>query len=184
MRTNSNWIQTYTGRQFWPTDPRQEDITLEDIAHSLALKCRYAGHCLRFYSVAQHCVMASRLVPEKHALWGLMHDAAEAYLADIPRPVKQEWLHLRELENKILRMVANVYDLPWPEPPCIAVVDLILLATERRDLMARPPRPWISSERVIPLLERIKPWDSERAEEEFLKRFTELVTLPVGAADS
>ena len=78
------WIQTYTGRQFWPLDPRIEDIDIHDIAHALSHQCRYSGHCLRFYSVAEHSVLLSHHVAGEHMLWALLHDAWEAYLAAIP----------------------------------------------------------------------------------------------------
>lgn len=83
-----DWIQTYTGRQFWPLDPKPEEVCIEDIAHALSQQCRYAGHTIRFYSVAQHSVEIALRVPRAAALWGLLHDAAEAYLVDLPRPVK------------------------------------------------------------------------------------------------
>lgn len=89
-----SWIQTFTGRPFWPLAPRPEDVAIEDIAHALSMICRYNGHCRRFYSVAEHslllCQEVTRLEPENvlHQLQALLHDAAEAYLCDIPRPVK------------------------------------------------------------------------------------------------
>lgn len=65
-----DWIQTFTGRRFWPLDPRPEDVCIEDIAHALSLKCRFGGHCTRFYSVAEHSVHVSNYVPAEFALWG------------------------------------------------------------------------------------------------------------------
>lgn len=91
---DGSWIQTFTGRRFWPLDPRPEDVAIEDIAHALSLLCRYNGHVRRFYSVGEHslllCWYLEKLYPDDRALQlqALMHDAAEAYLADIPRPVK------------------------------------------------------------------------------------------------
>jgi hypothetical protein len=84
-----DWIQTYSGRQFWPLDPRVEDVHLEDIAHALSNVCRYTGHVREFYSVAEHSVHVSWSCEPEDALWGLLHDASEAYLADMARPVKQ-----------------------------------------------------------------------------------------------
>ena len=86
-----DWIQTFTGRAFYVLDPRPEDVDIEDIAHALSMQCRFAGHCREFYSVAQHSVTASWLVPPEDALWGLLHDAAEAYVVDLPRPIKRAW---------------------------------------------------------------------------------------------
>jgi uncharacterized protein len=84
-----DWIQTYTGKQFWPLSPLPEDIVIEDIAHALSMQCRFGGHVRTFYSVAQHSVHVSLLVEPQYALWGLLHDAAEAYLVDLPRPIKK-----------------------------------------------------------------------------------------------
>jgi hypothetical protein len=64
-----DWIQTATGRPFWPIDPRPEDIDIEDIAHALSMLCRFGGHCLRFYSVAEHSVLLSQYVAPEHKLW-------------------------------------------------------------------------------------------------------------------
>ena len=81
---NGSWLQTYTGIQFWPLDPRPEEIDIQDIAHALSLLCRFNGHCQRFYSVAEHSVHVSTILAPEFGLWGLLHDAAEAYLSDIP----------------------------------------------------------------------------------------------------
>ena len=75
-----DWIQTYLGIQFWPLDPRPEEVMLFDIAHSLSNMCRFTGHCREFYSVAQHSVIVSQNVPREDAAWGLLHDASEAYM--------------------------------------------------------------------------------------------------------
>jgi hypothetical protein len=84
-----DWMQTFTGRAFYPLDPRPEDIDPVDIAHALSLICRYGGHSSRFYSVAEHCVLMSHAVAPEHALWALLHDATEAYLGDMIRPLKR-----------------------------------------------------------------------------------------------
>ena len=89
-----DWIQTFSGGCFWPLDPRSSEVDIHDIAQSLAMTPRYRGHTVRFYSVAEHSVLVSRAVPPEYALWGLLHDAAEAYTADIPSPLKRsiaEW---------------------------------------------------------------------------------------------
>lgn len=82
------WIQTYSGKRFYPLDARAEDISLEDIAHSLAHIGRFNGHCRRFYSVLEHCLHVAGLVPPELKAQALLHDAAEAYLGRLPGPLK------------------------------------------------------------------------------------------------
>lgn len=86
-------IETFSGRFVDISDPRSENIYLEDIAHALANICRYGGHCATFYSVAEHAVFVSKRLERKGysretQLYGLHHDDAEAFLGDIPRPIK------------------------------------------------------------------------------------------------
>ncbi len=167
-----SWIQTYTGKQFFPLRPRVEDIEIRDIAHSLSLQCRFNGHCHMFYSVADHSVRVSRAVPERFALWGLLHDGAEAYLQDLPRPVKRAVQGYRELEEAMLRVVAERFGLTWPMPGEVLEADEVLLVTEARDLMAPPPASWELS--ATPLVETIEPLSPAEAEAAFLARFVEL----------
>jgi hypothetical protein len=182
-RTERNWIQTASGRQFWPLDPRPEDIFMVDVAHALAMKCRYTGHCLEFYSVAQHSVLASLLMEQwarlenecqkTWGLWGLLHDATEAYLPDVARPVKRELIGFKEIEDRLAECVAMRFGLPWPMPDRIAEADLVLLATEYRDLMASSAVPWGCIENVRPMAEVIEPLPPNRARAQFLGRWRE-----------
>lgn len=173
-RCDSTWIQTFTGRQFWPLNPRAEDIDIRDIAHALSNICRFTGHTRWFYSVAQHSVIASHHCEDP--MWALLHDASEAYLCDIARPLKRspEFSAYRNAESRMMQVIAERFVLPWPEPAFIKQIDLVMLATERRDLMPHPPRPWLSIENVKPLAQGIQPWSPARAEFEFLDRFEQL----------
>ena len=132
-RTDSNWIPTVTGRKFWPNDPRPEDIDIRDIAAGLANKCRYGGQLERFYSVAQHCVIGSYFCEDP--LWFLLHDAAEAYLADIQSPIKSCFPQLIEMENRILKVVSEAFDLAWPMPDCVHEIDMSMRPTEQLFVM-------------------------------------------------
>mgnify|MGYP005850916999 FL=1 len=161
-----SWIQTYTGRMFWPMRPRVEDLDIRDIAHSLAMQCRFNGHCRVFYSVAEHCVRVSRILPQELAAWGLLHDAAEAYMSDLPRPVKQSLPEFAAAEERLLQVVADRFGLAWPIPQAVWQADDALLATEARDLMAPPPKSWGLS--VPPLPAPIVPVSTGQAEEMFL----------------
>lgn len=97
-----NWIRVHTGGRYYPLDPRLDEINIEDIAWSLPMLCRYNGHIDRFYSVAEHCWLLSYAVPEEYAFEALLHDASEAYMSDIPRPLKyaDELSQFREIEDR------------------------------------------------------------------------------------
>lgn len=171
---DGKWIQTASGLAFWPLDPKPEHVCIEDIAHALGMKCRYTGHTRVFYSVAQHSVIASRIVPREDALWALLHDASEAYLPDVARPVKRAMPGFMEIEDRLMQAVAERFGLRRPMPESVHHADLVLLATERRDLMSSPPYRWLSTENVTPLPERINPKLPPEAREMFLHRFGEL----------
>lgn len=166
------WIQTFSGRQFWPREPRPEDIDIVDVAHSLSHLCRFNGHCREFYSVAQHSVHVSVLCNPEDALWGLLHDIAEAYFGDIPRPVKVQFPEIDEMETRLLRAAAVRFDLGWPIPEGVLRLDEVLLATEARDLMEDPPADWqLAAE---PLGNRIVAVSAPEARTMYLDRFKEL----------
>ncbi|WP_180897149.1 phosphohydrolase [Martelella soudanensis] len=137
-----DWMQTYTGRQFWPMDPRPEDVAIEDIAHALSHQCRYAGHCRRFYSVAEHSILVSSQLPPELRLWGLLHDASEAYLVDVPRPVKPYLTGYREAEDRVMRAICERFDLPPEMPAAVKRVDNAILADEKAALMGPEPAEW------------------------------------------
>jgi uncharacterized protein len=127
-----NWIQTYTGLKIYPLDPRPEEICIEDIAHALSNICRFTGHCREFYSVAQHSVFVSSYVCGENSLWGLLHDASEAYLCDIARPIKtstgmEEYC---QIEQTLMQVIAEKFELPWPIPEEVKQVDNEFLMTE------------------------------------------------------
>ena len=176
-RRIGDWCQTASGVAFYPLDPRVEDIKIYDIAHALSMQCRFNGHCVKFYSVAEHCVRVSDAVSREHAPWALLHDATEAYLVDLPRPLK----HYSELgnqfqlvENKLARCICERFGLPLIEPPEVKKVDQILLMTEQRDLMVSPPAAWSWGIIEKPFVYPIIPWSQEMAKAQFLQRFNNL----------
>jgi hypothetical protein len=176
MQRHGDWMQTFTGRQFWPLDPRADEIHIEDIAHSLSLQCRFAGHVREFYSVAEHSWRVSQICNPGHALPGLLHDAAEAYLVDLPRPIKHFSTlgnEYRKIENYLMTCIATRFNLGAPPPLDIKVSDDFMLRWEQRDLMAPPPAPWRETGGTLPD-ERIEPMTSRAAEMAFLQRFAEL----------
>jgi len=169
-----DWTQTYSGRAFWPLDPRPEDVCIEDIAHQLAMVCRFGGAVRTFYSVAEHCVRVSLACDAADARWGLLHDASEAYAGDMVRPLKLLMPDYKAAETRIQRAVCTRFGLSAHEPDSVKRADSQLLFTEARDLMAHPPNKW--KQRADPLPERIDPWTWQKAETRFLARFAELWT--------
>ncbi len=135
--TKSPVIQLRSGKRFSLLNPTPEDIEIEDIAHSLAHLCRFTGHSSGFYSVADHSLLVSAIVPPDIALAGLLHDAAEAYLGDISTPVKQvlDSPAFLAAEDLIQCTIAEKFGFVYPFGPEIKHADRIALATERRDLM-------------------------------------------------
>lgn len=169
------FIATYTGKHFYPLDPRPEDIDINDIIHSLSHMSRFIGHCVGFYSVAQHSVLVSSMCLPEDALYGLLHDAPEAFLADIPSPLKKcpEFAFYRDAEKKLMYMIADMYGLSHDEPPSVKLADKRTLATEARDLTITEGHGWaIEAE---PYDFHIKPWTPEYAKIKFTSRFHELV---------
>jgi len=166
------WIQTYSGQAFWPLDPRPEEIHIQDIAHALSLISRYCGQCRIFYPVAQHCVLVAHTVPRPLALEGLMHDGSEAYISDIPTPVKTYLPDYKRTEAKIEEAIAQKYNLIWPWPSEVKLADHIVFKTECRDILARSfdVDEFVSKDTPI-LEEKIIPWSSDKAEFMFQLHF-------------
>lgn len=170
-----SWIQTFSGRAFEPMDPSIDQIDIEDIAHALAMVCRFNGHCRRFYSVAEHSVWVSRCVPEQDALWGLLHDAAEAYVSDVARPIKPFIGGFKEIETGIQQTVCRKYGLANRMPTSVADADVRMLATERLQLMNAAPRAWPEVAGVEPYDLRLACWEPGQAKTAFLERFAALI---------
>lgn len=165
------WMQTYSGRRFWPLDPRPEEVHIEDIAHALAHQCRYAGHVLRYYSVAEHCVHLSHAVSPDHALWALLHDASEAYLVDVPRPVKPFLGGYAQAEARVMEAVARRFGLVGDMPAEVAALDTRIIADERANLAPCEAR-WDFDAR--PLGISLCCWEPAEAKRRFLARFAQL----------
>lgn len=135
------WMQTATGRAYWPIDPRSDEVFIEDIAHALAHMCRYGGHCSRFYSVAEHSFHASYLVPRSDALAALMHDATEAYVTDVPRPLKKSLEGYKAIEVLNWWAIAERFGLPLELPQSVEDADTAMLFAEQKVLMLPSPLP-------------------------------------------
>ena len=169
------WMQTFTGRQFYPMDPHPNDVDPEDIAHALSLLCRYNGHVERFYSVAEHCVLMSRAVAPEHALWALLHDATEAYIGDMIRPLKVHMPDYRAAEDGVMRAIAARFGIGYDTPPEVKAADNRILLTERNALMRPSGHRW-AQDNLNPLPVTIQGWSPQQAEIEYTLRLTELTT--------
>lgn len=170
-------ILTFTGGFYFDLEnPDPERILINDIAQGLSNTCRFAGQCREFYSVAQHSVHVSELVPRWDALAALLHDAQEAYIHDITRPLKQLLPDYRDIEKVLERTIAERFDLCWPLPPSVKDADLVMLATEQRDLMPPHADTWYCLRGIVPRHDPIIPWTPHQARYQFLRRFYELTS--------
>jgi|SRR5579859_3427471 len=172
------FIETFTGKHFAPLNPNIADICIDDIAHALSHQCRFSGHTRVHYSVAEHSVRVSELLeawsyPRTVLLWGLLHDASEAYLVDLPTPLKLDpslGPAYRAAEKRLMEAICTRFALPVVEPPSVALADATLLATEARDLMPFHPAYW-SKLSAQPLEAQIVPWNPRTAKRNFIRRY-------------
>lgn len=174
MRTG-DWFQTHSGVRFFPLDPHPEDINIDDITHALARTCRFGGHVRDYYSVAQHSVIVSNIVPEELALYGLLHDATEAYIGDCVRPLKYSMPQYREIEENLWGVVADRFGLHREIPAEVKHADNVALITERRDLLANQQEWGEWTKAYTPLAEKINPFNHDQSETLFALRFQEIM---------
>lgn len=175
------WILLYSGRKFWPLEPRPEDFSIEDVAHALSLVNRYGGHTRQPISVAEHGVRASYLVPQGLELDALLHDGEEAYPpGDILRPMKQSEhpgiAALVEWQVRVRIAFADAFGVQPIPSQYTSVADDRLLATEMRDLCAPLPEDsWLRSPGgPVAYGEPIRHVSAIVAEIAFLRRYGEL----------
>lgn len=171
---NPYWIQTYTGRQYWPHSPSPADVDIEDIAHALSNLCRYTGHCARFYSVAEHSILVSKLVPPADALEALLHDATEAYLNDLSTPVKRGLPEYRELEARNDMAIRMRFQLPHEHAAVVKEADTLAYWTEREQLMLRHPAHEKPADLVLPIVGELG-LDPPAAKALFLARYSAIL---------
>lgn len=179
------WIQVRSGGKFHPLNPQRDEIHIEDIAFALSNICRFGGHC-PFYSVAEHSVRVSYLLTGDDALTGLLHDGSEAYLGDVPRPLKRSgpFEEYREAEYTLQQMIYERFECA-PESGAVKDADAVLLATEARDLMGPLQAEWAEwMATTAPLPQRIEPWTPDTARSMFMARFIELTGNVVQDADT
>lgn len=171
-------IQMHNGKFMDFRFPGMAQYDVEDIAHAISHICRFTGHVDQFYSVAQHSVLVSYLVPDEHALSGLMHDAAEAFLGDVSSPLKQLLPEYKAIEARVEESILRRFGIDYTLDPCVKKADHIALVTERRDLMpdSRDSKEWAWAKDIKPLDLVICPMAPSDAKDMFINRFQELTS--------
>lgn len=160
------WSETYTGRHFHYQDPQPEDVSIIDIASALSQVARYGGHAAYHYSVAQHSYYVSLVVEQAQpkpnlteALWGLLHDAAEAYVGDTVRPFKvtEAMAAYRLVEERIMRCVCERFELPFDEPAIVKLTDRRMCVTEKPLVRSL----WTARPEIVGFRQRTDLWDED-----------------------
>lgn len=175
------YIGTYTNKKFYFLDPEPDQICIEDIAQALSMNCRFSGHVSQFYSVAEHSCIIADLVSNKgggsqEILSALLHDASEAYICDIPRPIKPYLDNYFDMELKIEKVIQQKYNIT-PKTKLIEYYDYHICGEEARQLFLHEPE-WVQEFDRLPCV-TIKAWSPEKAKSEFLWRFKELESYMV-----
>lgn len=166
-RIDGAFVQVKSGAYLDILNPNPEHIYLDDIAHALSMICRYTGHVRRFYSVAQHSVLCCQNAPSRSKWAALMHDAAEAYIGDVSRPLKQLLPEYKAIEKRIESAIFEKFAVVEDEH--VKRADREALKTERRDLMPDTGEIWGPTEGFTAWPERITPWGNRQAQDEFLR---------------
>lgn len=179
------WILTRSGRRFDLLAPKADQVSTLDIAHALSQLCRFNGHTSRHYSVAQHSLLVASIVPAEHQLAALLHDATEAYVGDMVRPLKlgmREFYEAQslvslydEVERKVWLAICEHFHLEPELPACVHEADMIALATERAQLMPEHAGEWECLAGVTPLNKPLENWTPSRAFLHYHNRLLELM---------
>lgn len=173
------WVLTASGRRFDLLAPDASAVDAKDLAHALSQLCRFGGHTRVPYSVAEHSLFVSRLVPERMALAGLLHDAAEAYVGDCVGPLAHRLPEFRAVEERIQRAIGRRFGVPFDDfrSPELRHADAVALLTERESLLPPSTHPWAEDLRgVSPLATPIYPMGHRHAKDRFLARLHDLST--------
>lgn len=170
-------IRTYSGCYVNVFNPEPETINIFDIAHALSNMPRFAGHLPVFYSVAQHCVLGLKYVNYTNHMAWLLHDATEAYLMDLPRPIKMRMPEYKAIEARLMSLIYSRFNVVTPIDESIKVVDDIMLELEWNILMLEDlkPRHVLGHESLGPVV--IDPWKPDLAKAMFLSEFYRIIDI-------
>lgn len=179
---SDRWMQTSMGIEYYPDEMSEDRISIHDIANGLSNLCRFCGQTDGFYSVAQHSWFVSQHVPLEYQMWGLLHDAAEAYIGDLINAVKHGFPRIKEdfcaLEDSILRVIAKKFGLecyvPHIMPLEVHDIDKLILAAEARDLFVTGRIKEFCRHSMVDSVPLISPWSPAFARDMFVRRFVEL----------
>lgn len=171
MTMGATTIETFSGHKLNVFDIDDKAIDIVDIAHALSMACRFNGHLQKFLSVAEHSIIVASMVEEKHQLAALLHDAAEAYITDVPRPIKQMLPMINDLDASLTKAIFEKYGCEYPINEEISVVDRELCLAEARD-SKMDVGSW--GEKYAHLEHTPFHWSPVEAEKYFLKMFYEL----------
>ena len=162
-----------SGCYFDLAEPERSEFTIEDIAHALSNICRFTGHTVRFYSVAEHCWHCSFIVPPEHALAALLHDAAEAFVGDVASPLKGMLPDYRQIEARVHRAVLARFGLGPDLHPSVKQADMAMLLAEQRQAMSNRDR-WFEVDGIEPAARHLLWMYPHHAAPAFLRRYDEL----------
>ena len=172
---NELFITTRSGRQVSLLNPQYSQIDIGDIAHGLAFQCRFNGQTSRFYSIAQHCLMVTSILPDHLKLAGLLHDAAEAYIGDVVQPLKVLLPDYQVIESNFNQAIGLRFNVNLDHQEEVKAADLIALATEKRDLLPRERCDWELLKGIRPLDRLTLPMSPEQSEESFMRTYFALL---------
>ena len=174
-----SWIQTFTGKTFDFKSIEDNKISISDIAHALANQCRFNGHTQGFYSVARHSIVMAKIMLEQgkdeEALIALMHDATEAYVGGMVKPLKNLIPEFERFEQQVWELIARRYELPYELPESVKSLDLSMLKLEREKLLGPHPAEWAALENAIDISDLVSGYalcsNPESDERDFLMLF-------------
>lgn len=168
------YVSLSRGGRFYFDDVTVSTFSIEEIADALSKICRFTGHTQRFYSVAEHSVLTSLIVPKAYAFEALMHDAHEAFVGDVAAPLKSLLVDYQVVEDRAAARVRKHFGLPAKTSQPVKWADLEMLALEKRDLLPSAKEDWLCLEGIEPAQTTLLFCEPSNARQIFLERFQKL----------